>query len=53
MNLINIDSLSGKGTYILILTLNKSRKIYIGRLGEFTFEYGYYAYVGSALGPGG
>jgi endonuclease-3 len=39
-----------KGTYILIIKNRKSRKIKIGKLGEFTFPGGYYAYVGSAFG---
>jgi Uri superfamily endonuclease len=38
-----------KGTYILIIKLVKPTEIRIGRLGEFEFEAGYYAYVGSAL----
>lgn len=42
-----------KGTYIIILYLDKNKRIQIGRLGQFTFKKGYYAYVGSAFGPGG
>jgi len=41
------------GTYILLLELSSLITIEIGRIGERTFEAGCYAYVGSALGPGG
>ena len=44
---------NGKGVYVLILYLPHRRTIRIGRLGEFNFSDGYYAYVGSAFGPGG
>ncbi len=43
----------GRGTYILILHLENSSRLRIGRLGTFDFPAGYYAYVGSAFGPGG
>jgi len=43
----------GKGTYILILRLKRGKTIKIGRLGAVRFAAGYYAYAGSALGPGG
>lgn len=42
-----------KGTYILIIELNDEGKIVVGSLGEITFGRGIYAYVGSAMGPGG
>jgi Uri superfamily endonuclease len=42
-----------KGTYALLLRLECTEEIAIGRLGTFTFPAGYYLYVGSALGPGG
>jgi len=42
-----------KGTYILIIELNDEEKIVVGSLGEITFGRGIYAYVGSAMGPGG
>jgi Uri superfamily endonuclease len=41
------------GTYILILSLPKSRSLTIGKMGVLTFIHGWYAYVGSAMGPGG
>lgn len=41
------------GTYILILHLSQPAQLTIGRAGLFVFPAGYYAYVGSAFGPGG
>jgi Uri superfamily endonuclease len=41
------------GTYILILRLDSARSAQVGRLGRWVFPKGYYAYVGSAFGPGG
>ena len=41
------------GTYILLLKLIAPRKIRVGALGKYSFEEGFYVYVGSALGPGG
>lgn len=43
----------GKGTYVLILRLTGPVSLTIGRLGQFDFPAGWYAYVGSALGAGG
>lgn len=42
-----------KGTYILVLRLEKATSLTIGKLGHFDFKKGYYLYVGSAFGPGG
>lgn len=42
-----------KGTYILILHLDEPAHLQIGCLGTFDFAAGWYAYVGSAFGPGG
>ncbi|MEM5830001.1 MAG: GIY-YIG nuclease family protein [Candidatus Aenigmatarchaeota archaeon] len=39
-----------KGSYILILKLDKDEKLNIGKLGEFELKKGYYCYVGSANG---
>ena len=44
---------SGRGTYVLILQLEKATRIRVGKLGVFTFNPGFYAYVGSAFGSGG
>ncbi len=39
-----------KGTYALVLALDREAMIAVGRLGVFAFPAGYYFYVGSALG---
>ncbi|MFX1315941.1 MAG: DUF123 domain-containing protein [Promethearchaeota archaeon] len=39
-----------KGTYILILKLQKNSRIQIGSLGYILFNKGFYFYVGSAMG---
>jgi len=36
------------GLYIAVFHLDKRRKLRIGKLGTFTFQPGYYFYVGSA-----
>lgn len=41
------------GTYVLILNLPRPITVRVGRLGRFHFQAGWYAYVGSARGPGG
>ena len=41
------------GTYALVLRLENSRDIAVGRLGIFEFPAGWYIYVGSAHGSGG
>ncbi|MFQ5675894.1 MAG: DUF123 domain-containing protein, partial [bacterium] len=41
------------GTYVLILRALSEQSIRIGKLGVFSFPKGFYAYVGSAFGPGG
>ena len=45
--------MGAKGTYILMLYVNKETVLQIGKLGSFTFMRGTYAYAGSAFGPGG
>jgi Uri superfamily endonuclease len=45
--------MSNTGTYALLLYLAEDTQLQIGALGTFDFPAGYYAYVGSALGPGG
>jgi Uri superfamily endonuclease len=44
---------SAAGTYALILKAGPPSAVALGRLGELIVRPGYYAYVGSALGPGG
>lgn len=41
------------GTYVLILRLPTPVTISVGSLGAFSFPAGWYAYAGSARGPGG
>ena len=38
-----------KGVYVLLIKLNKKRKIKIGKRGVFCFPAGRYIYVGSAM----
>ena len=42
-----------KGTYILIGSVAQMKRLEVGRLGVFEIIPGFYAYVGSAFGPGG
>lgn len=42
-----------KGTYVLIASVLRMKRIGIGQLGEFDIVPGFYAYVGSAFGSGG
>jgi Uri superfamily endonuclease len=42
-----------KGTYVLIASVAQMERLEIGRLGAHDFIPGFYAYVGSAFGPGG
>ena len=44
---------SAPGTYALVLFCSRARSLKVGRLGIFTFQPGWYVYVGSAFGPGG
>ncbi len=41
------------GTYVLLLQLDKSMDIRVGRRGRFKVPRGWYLYVGSARGAGG
>lgn len=41
------------GTYIILSYIKKKCIIPIGKKGNIEFKRGYYAYVGSAFGPGG
>jgi Uri superfamily endonuclease len=41
------------GTYTLVVELDRPATIEVGALGSLAFEEGWYAYVGSARGPGG
>ena len=48
-----MDLPEAKGTYVLIDFVAKMKRLEIGRLGAYDIVPGYYAYVGSAFGPGG
>jgi Uri superfamily endonuclease len=41
------------GSYLFLLRLETPAWLAVGRLGVFDFPAGYYAYMGSAFGPGG
>jgi len=41
------------GSYLLVVDCTHSTEIEVGALGPIQFETGYYAYAGSAFGPGG
>ena len=38
-----------KGSYLLLLFLEKEKVLQVGKLGTFTFQKGWYCYVGSAM----
>ncbi len=42
-----------RGSYLLVARLAYPAEIAVGRLGTSLFPAGWYAYAGSALGPGG
>jgi endonuclease-3 len=42
-----------KGSYTLLINLPKTLEIEVGSLGLIEFQSGFYAYNGSAFGPGG
>lgn len=41
------------GSYLLVLELAGAKRIRVGALGRLALAPGYYAYLGSAFGPGG
>lgn len=45
--------MSGRGTYSLVVEVSEAATIEVGALGPVAFEPGWYAYAGSARGPGG
>ncbi|WP_253736836.1 GIY-YIG nuclease family protein [Halohasta salina] len=45
--------MAGPGSYLLVIDCEQPTEIEVGALGSRAFEAGYYAYVGSAFGPGG
>jgi Uri superfamily endonuclease len=48
-----MDLSQAKGTYVLIAFVGQMKRLQIGRLGTYDLVPGFYAYVGSAFGPGG
>lgn len=48
-----IDLPRQKGSYVLLLELACAQTLTVGRLGALGFGAGFYAYTGSARGPGG
>jgi Uri superfamily endonuclease len=42
-----------KGAYVLLLFLNSTKDVTVGKLGTISFARGFYAYVGSAMGVAG
>src|SRR5439155_16582715 len=48
-----LDLTDEKGTYILIALVLQMKRLKVGRLGTYDIIPGFYAYVGSAFGPGG
>lgn len=51
--MIDLETKKDKGVYTLIINLSKRINLQVGCLGSLEFEKGFYAYTGSALGPGG
>ena len=51
--MIDHPTTSPRGTYLLLARLDKPTRLAVGRLGDHLFPAGWYAYAGSALGPGG
>jgi len=49
-----VDALpAAKGAYVVWLKANAHSRVTIGKLGTMQLQPGYYAYIGSAMGPGG
>jgi endonuclease-3 len=44
---------TARGTYTLLVAVARDVQATVGALGKVTFEAGWYAYTGSAQGPGG
>lgn len=54
MSVCDLDSLvNDGGTYTLVVAVPERTTIEVGALGPLPFDAGWYAYVGSATGPGG
>jgi Uri superfamily endonuclease len=44
---------SSKGTYVLVFEAKTEQKVQVGKQGVIDLKPGFYAYIGSAFGPGG
>ena len=57
MRLNNVDCYKEgkilKGSYTLLIEISEKKNLEVGRLGTIEFPQGFYAYNGSAFGPGG
>jgi Uri superfamily endonuclease len=49
---MDVNLLSGHGTYTLLLLVKKRITLTVGSLGKQQFPLGYYSYAGSAMGKG-
>lgn len=47
--IVGLKIATRSGAYVLLIRLDGRAEIGVGRLGQFTFEAGIYAYVGSAM----
>ncbi len=47
---MSLQDLPERGIYVLVISISRTLRIKVGKLGEKTFRSGYYAYTGSALG---
>ena len=47
------DAAAGEGTYTLVVGVDGPTTVEVGALGPVAFDHGWYAYTGSAFGPGG
>ncbi len=50
---VGVELTDCPGTYVLVLEVREPARIRAGRLGELEVAPGWYAYIGSAFGPGG
>lgn len=50
---MDLELPAAKGTYVLIAFVSRMKRLEVGRLGVCDLAPGFYAYVGSAFGPGG
>ncbi|MEW8043463.1 MAG: GIY-YIG nuclease family protein [gamma proteobacterium symbiont of Phacoides pectinatus] len=51
--MVRAEPAASPGTYVLLMHLPAPRRIRVGALGVWRLRAGWYAYAGSAFGPGG